>query len=138
MVSRREDEWNLLYVELRALLARFGTESAFGEKDYWLCDDDWGGRLHKVYVSRIRFLSPSLASGVQALLSKFPTWGVLFQLDVAVAVKLDVAVAVNKKAPPEGVVVYSHSIREDWNKSELFKLFGRDFLWADSKSLPHQ
>jgi hypothetical protein len=119
--DREEDEWSALYASLRSLLQRRGHESPFGEGDFWLVDDDWGGALQKVCVFRIAFLTPPLVVEVQELLrGRFPGWGVMFQLEIGGSTDV---------VPPEGLVVYHDRIDEAWNKAKLKAVLGEDFAW---------
>lgn len=123
MATKREAEWASLYTALRSVLVRHGRECPFGENgDFWLVDDDWGGKLQKVYVFKMRFLAPSLVADIQSLLlNSFREWGVLFALDVK---NSD-----GEKSAPEGIIVFASSVERHWQENELRKLFGPDFLW---------
>jgi hypothetical protein len=88
---------------------------------FWLVDDNWGGDLQKVCVGKIEFLTRELAREVQALLrDAFPNWGVMFQLEISVE---------GKAVPPEGIIVRSERIEEDWVKPDLARIFGPSFRW---------
>lgn len=76
-----DDEWWTLYRSLGAALSQFGEEDAFGNGDYWVVDDDYGGTSHKVCVSRLAFITPELIAAIQRLLSDMPHWRVLLQVD---------------------------------------------------------
>src|SRR3954462_7963829 len=80
----QEVQWQDLYKELKALLAAHGEESPFGNGDYWLFDDNWGGAMQKVCVFNIAFLDRALATEIQRLLCKTPfqKWGVMFALEL--------------------------------------------------------
>jgi hypothetical protein len=79
--SRGED-WKRLCPLLRGLLLQAGNESPYGEGDFWIVDDDWGGHLHKVCVYRIGFITRMLVDEVPVLARDFPDWGVMFQLEI--------------------------------------------------------
>src|SRR5262245_48185077 len=80
-MASREDEWAALYDALVETLGEFGKNDAFGEGDYWLVDDDWGGLLHKIVVSGPDFWSDQLQQRVRETLKGFPQWGLLVVFD---------------------------------------------------------
>ena len=57
--AQRAAEWNRLYQGVRRRLCEKGTESAFGDGDFWVVDDDWGDYLQKVYVFKMVIAHPS-------------------------------------------------------------------------------
>ena len=73
----REQRWVELYEELTSLMSKFGSENASGDGDYWVVDDDWGGRHQKICVTRHGFWSEKIREHVQQLLARsFPDWGI--------------------------------------------------------------
>jgi hypothetical protein len=120
----RAEDWKQLYPLLRSVLLQAGSESSFGDGDFWLVDDDWGGHLQKVCVFRIGFLTRRLVSDVQALLdNQFPDWGVMFQLEIKDS---------PESIPPEGLVVYADQVEEAWDAEQLARVFGKAFVFRFS------
>ena len=121
MPGIKQSEWRRLYARLRPLLTKHGKESPYGDGDFWLVDDDWGGELHKICVSNIRFLSRDVVKEIQNLLkTEFPSWGVMCQLEITNA-KL--------RVPPEGIVIYGDRVEEAWDPSMLRNVLGDAFRW---------
>ena len=121
----QQQYWDRLYESLRTVLSARGIESAFGDGDYWLVDDNWGEKLHKVCIFNIAYLTPELISQVQKVLSSSPEkgWGVIFSIDVK-----------NQGEPVPmvssiGITVYEDRIVEDWDKTKLRTLYGSKFRW---------
>lgn len=104
----RDEEWAALYESLRAALAKLGREDAFGDGDYWLVDDDYGGVAQKLCVHRLAFLDSSLVTTIQAVLTRFPGWHVLVQLEAEID---------GHPTPPEGIVIYPNHVEQHWDRS---------------------
>jgi hypothetical protein len=114
-------ETQALYESLSQLLSRRGTSDAFGKGDYWIVDDGWVPRSHKVCVFNVQFLTPQLAQEVQRLLSqKFPECTVWFQIEVAEP-GVDV--------PLPGIRVFADRIEHDWDLDKLRSIFKERFRW---------
>jgi CO dehydrogenase/acetyl-CoA synthase delta subunit len=82
--TAHDQEWISLYGALRDILSQFGTEDPYGDGDYWIVDDNWGDRSHKVEVSKIAFLTPMLIASVKGALQHYPSWRVLLQVNQTV------------------------------------------------------
>jgi len=77
MALSREERWNSLYERLLDALSSFGKNDAFGEGDYWVVDDDWGGQHQKLCITSPRFWSDSVRDQIrQTLADSFADWGV--------------------------------------------------------------
>jgi len=120
----RATEWKALYDELRPVLEKYGREDPLGDADYWVVDDDWGSPQHKVCVTRVSFLTRSLALEVQRLLRRYSLpWEVLFSFD-----KDD-----PRRDPSDlGITVRKADIEECWNVERMAKAFGSEFKWRPS------
>ena len=117
----QEKQWSALYERLLEVLRRRGVESPFGDADFWVVDDDWGGNLQKVCIFRAPFLTRELVQEVQNILqSEFPDWGVMFQLEIGGSTDL---------VPPEGITVYRSRIEQAWDKTKLREVLGDEFCW---------
>lgn len=106
--------------EVGRVLAAHGKEDPYGNGDYWIVD--WiSAASCKVCVWRIRFLTPSLVEEVQGLLRReLPGSDVMFQLEL---------VDEPEELPPCGIFVTKDRIQQDWDRSQLRRLFGSDFKW---------
>ena len=72
-------DWRALYEQLLETLAEFGKNDPFGtEGDYWLIDDPWEGRTHKIEVVNPDFWSDAVHQRIrQTLANSFPHWGLV-------------------------------------------------------------
>jgi len=100
-VSRQELEWAQLYALLGKSLSQFGRHGAFGEADYYLVDDNWGCRQHKLYISNLKMLSPHIVKVLQNDLTGFPDWEIIVAVDIASAREL---------WPKMGLIIKAHEI----------------------------
>jgi hypothetical protein len=106
-VSSRDEEWRRLYRDIRSVLAKFGTEDAYGEADYWVVDDDYGDTMQKVCVHRESILSPVLIKSLQAALMTFPVWRVMLQMEFPIS---------GVPYASSGVIVHRDGVEEHWDK----------------------
>lgn len=110
--EERDQQWSSLHEVLRQTLAPFGIESAFGEGDYWLLDDDYGDTTQKVCVWRPSFLSSELIELIQQVLSQYSQWRVMIQLELEVNGSVDSS---------NGFVVYPDRVISHWvTQAEVF------------------
>jgi len=118
----QEREFHALYSGLKQVLARFGSEDAFGAADYWLVDDYYRAKIQRVSVSRISFLTRECVEAVQQLLAhRYPSWSATFALDL-----------LRKDAPGHetGVIAFSDHIEERWDRDLLVRTYGKQFKWG--------
>ena len=104
----RDEEWASLYESLKTALAQLGREDAFGDGDYWLVDDDYGGTAQKLCVHKLTYLSSPLIATIQAALKRFPGCHVLVQLETEID---------GQPTPPEGIVIYPNHVEQHWDRS---------------------
>jgi hypothetical protein len=72
-MASREQEWEELYDQLRDALAEFGTNDAFGNGEYWVLDDDYGGYHQKICIGDVNFWTPRMEKKIRDILVKhFP------------------------------------------------------------------
>ena len=72
----RNVEWAQPCEALVTVSAKHGTNDAFGDGDYWVVDDDWGGYHQKICVTRNGFWTNEIQAVVQrALADNFQNWG---------------------------------------------------------------
>ena len=67
-MATREQEWEALYDKLRMALAEDGKNDPYGEGDYWIVDDDWGGYHQKVCITNPKFWSLSAEKKISGIL----------------------------------------------------------------------
>jgi hypothetical protein len=103
----RDKEWAPLYESLKKSLAQLGQEDAFGDGDYWLVDDDYGGTAQKLCIHKLTYLSSHLIATIQTVLKSFPAWHVLVQLETEID---------GQPTPPEGIVVYPNHVEQHWDR----------------------
>jgi hypothetical protein len=69
--------WETVYAALKSALISFGKDDAFGDGDYWLIDDEWGGQFQKLCVTSCELDSSDLIRALQHCLLMFADWGVI-------------------------------------------------------------
>ena len=118
------DEWRSSYNDILKILEKHGKNDAFGEGDFWLLDDNWGGGPHRLYISNVSVLTRELVEELMVLLSneKYLGWQIM--------VILDLKSPTNEEIPPEGLIVSGTLIQEFWDKEKLRSLFGEKFRWS--------
>lgn len=97
--EKQAAEWAALYDLLIGALASYGKNDAFGEGDYWVLDDDYGWRSHKVYFWQLEMLRPEIVKAMQGLLDRFPDWSIVVALDVN-----------DQNWPNMGLIIRKHEI----------------------------
>ena len=118
---KEESETRALYAALSQLLSVRGSSNPFGEGDYWIVDDSWVPRSHKVCIFDIEFLTPKLVDEVQQLLKeRFSQCEVWFQIEVDNP---------NVKIPLSGIRVFAERIEHDWDRERLRSIFNEKFAW---------
>jgi len=117
--AKQDTEWRLLYAKLSALLESAGEPDPYGNGDYWLVDDNWGSRQHKLCVFRIEALTTTLIEEIQKILKPFGReWELLVALDLQ-----------DKRytGGPEGMVVTADRVRELWDRRLLKEQLGYEY-----------
>jgi hypothetical protein len=119
MTTKQEGDWAALYDALQEVLSRHGAEDPYGDADYWLVDDNWGGEEHKVSISKMSFLTQAVVDDIQELLRKnYPKWAVLLALDIAKN---------GHRVQDQGIEVRADRIVNELNKQQLRDIFGTEF-----------
>ena len=82
MLSKTE-EWEALYERLLEILSEYGENFSFDEEfDYFVIDDEYGDRHHKIEVINPDFWSDNIQQRIrEILLTSFPAWGVFVVFD---------------------------------------------------------
>jgi hypothetical protein len=78
----RDKIWSDLYKRVRAVLARYGKEDAFGRGDFLLVDDNYGWRRQIVNIFTLKMLNAEIIAELRALLDKLPDWEIVYAVDV--------------------------------------------------------
>ena len=102
--SEQERVWGILYARIENILRRFGKSDCCGHADYWLLDDNWGPKQHKLYITNLNMLAPNIVKLLQAALADFPDW------EIVAAVALD---GPGKSWPEMGLIIRAHEIVDD-------------------------
>jgi hypothetical protein len=117
----QKNEWLMLYEILRTLLLKQGEESPFGEGDFWLVDENWGGSLQKICIFKMAFLTKLLVNDIREMLGQsFPSWGVMVQLEI---------IHEETSIGPEGMVIFHDRVEVAWDTANMKRCFGSDFDW---------
>ena len=74
--------WEILYVRLKDILDEFGREDWRGHADYWIVSDNWGTSQHKLYITNLDLLAPSVVKLLQNALVEFPGWEIVVAVDL--------------------------------------------------------
>jgi hypothetical protein len=98
---QQNKNWSLIYDELVPLMARFGVDDAFGEGDYWILDDNWGPKQHKICVFNLDILRPEVVYALQNIIRNFSDWSVVVAVDVP---------GKEEVWPPMGLIIREHEI----------------------------
>jgi hypothetical protein len=111
---KQERVWDILYERISHLMQKFGVEDGFGEADYWIVDDNWGSRQHKITVNKLNLLRPQIIKLLQGTLTDFPNW------EIVIAVSLR---GPGESWPDMGLIVRAHEIIDGLNR----QYFPREF-----------
>lgn len=99
--TEQERVWGILYARLEKILGQYGKSDFLFHRDYWLLDDNWGPKQHKLYITDLKMLSPQIVKLLQAALVDFPDWEIV------------VAVALDDSWPEMGLIIRPHEIIDD-------------------------
>jgi hypothetical protein len=102
--TEQERVWGILYARLEKILRQFGESDYLGHADYWLLDDNWGPKQHKLYITNLSILAPEIVKRLQAALAEFPDW------EIVAAVALD---GPGKSWPEMGLTIRANEIVDD-------------------------
>jgi hypothetical protein len=80
---QQERDFPILYEAAEKFLGQFGVERAASDGDFWVVDDNYGPKQHKIYFNNLKMLAPPIVYGLQQLLNDFPDW------DWVVAISID-------------------------------------------------
>ena len=118
--ERQGVEWKALYERIKALLARWGVEDAFGKGDYLIFDDNYGFNRQSIEIHKLSMLKVPLIQQLRSLLVTFPGWEIVIAVDIPG----------NEHWPPMGFTIRNKEIidglRREYLPEELrfFKIPG--------------
>jgi len=112
--TEQERVWGILYARLEKILRQFGRSDYLGHADYWLLDDNWGPRQHKVFITNLKMLAPKIVKLLQAALAEFPDW------EIVAAVALD---GPGQSWPEMGLTIRASDIVDDLQRQYFPKKF---------------
>ncbi len=112
--SEQERIWEALYVRLRELLQKHGREEYRGRADYWVLNDNWGTRQHKIFVNNLNLLKPPIISSIQQIIAAAPGW------EVVIAVYLR---GISESWPDMGLTIRPHEIIDGLQRQYFPKEF---------------
>ena len=101
------------------LLESAGEPDPYGDGDYWLVDDNWGSRQHKLCVFRIEAITSVLIDEIRKILKPFRAeWEVLVALDLK-----------DKRytGGPEGMLIKAAGVEELWDRRLLKQQLGYEY-----------
>ena len=107
-------EWDVLYARLEEILRQFGKEDWLGRADYWIVDDNWGPRQHRLYINNLNLLAPPIVKLLQAALAEFPDWEIVTSVSLGDS---------SKSWPTMGLTIRAHEIIDDLKREYFPKEF---------------
>ena len=110
----QERDWQILHDDITRVLDPFGRKDAFGKCDYWLVDDNYGPRRHRLEIQNLDLFQIDILRQLQTVLAAYPDWCITIQVDVPGKEKL---------WPGMGVIVYSDEIVDELQRDFLPERF---------------
>ena len=110
----QERDWQILHDAITRVLDKFGRKNAFGDGDYWLVDDNYGTRRHRLEVQNLDLFRIDILRQLQATLAGFADWCITVQVDV---------LGKEKIWPGMGVIVYEDEIVDELQREFLPERF---------------
>ena len=111
-----EGEFKRCYIDMRETCKPYGENDNRGNGDYWVMDDDYGCRQHRLYINNLELLRTPLVEELYDLVrTKWPEWSIMF------------IIAIEDHWPDMGMIIEADGIKDDLQ---------RKFFPADYQSLP--
>ncbi len=82
--TEKSKKFDAVYEALIDRLSSFGVNSAYGQGDYWVVDDDYGDDVLRIHVFQPGFWSNEVLSAVDTTLRDFPGWRVDARAEMAI------------------------------------------------------
>jgi hypothetical protein len=121
----QDREWHILHDRITEVLDRYGHKDPFGNGDYWLVDDNWGQRRHRLEIQNPALVRPQVVVALQAALADYPDWEINAGLYLG---KTD------WPASGMGLVIYSDEIIDELQRKYLPEEF-RDLRYPGARRL---
>ena len=120
-IKTDRDEWLTLYNAVRAVCARHGIEDPFGDADFWVVDDNWGGVTQKIIVSSAKFLTPQLVRQLSQCIIDTQLQG------AQIIVILEIRYRKSRLPKMMGLLIGSQGATEEWDIDLLRSKLGNEF-----------
>ena len=99
--AEQERIWDILYARISGMMKRFGKEDGREPGDYWIVDDNWGSKQHKIMFYSLKMLQPDIVRALQRVLIDYPAWEIVVALYIR---------AMGETWPDMGLIVRAHEI----------------------------
>lgn len=109
-----DQTWNALYRAIVDFLKPYGKEDACGNGDYWVVEDDYGGRRQTIDVFNLKMFDVEIIRGLRRLLENLPGWDIALVLDTP---------GVGETIPFMGVTIRKHEIIDGLQRQYLPERF---------------
>ena len=119
----RDQIWEDLYKRVLDLLSRYGKESATGDGDFLVVDDNYSWRRQIVNIFTLKMLTANIIAELRSLLDKLPDWEIVYALDIP---------GKEKEWPPMGVTIRKKEIIDGLQRKYLPDSF-RSFVIPGSR-----
>ena len=113
-------DWQILHDEITRVLDGFGRKDAFGRGDYWLVDDNYGPRRHRLEFQNLDLFQVDILRQLQDVLRGFHDWRMTIQVDVP---------GTESTWPGMGLIVYADEIIDELQRDFLPARF-RDLVFG--------
>jgi hypothetical protein len=121
---KQEQDFPVLYAAAEKFLSQFGKEDGSADGDFWVVDDNYGCKQHKICFNNLRMLAPPIVYGLQGLLENYPDWDWV------------VAITVQDRLPPiwpeMGLIIRKHEIIDGLQR-QYFPPEYRDIQYRGSR-----
>lgn len=102
--------WNGLYRKVVDLFSQYGVESAVGNGDFWVVEDNHGLKQIVVNPFNLALLKPEIVAELQRYLYAFPGWEIVIALDIP---------GKEDEWPSMGLIVRKHEIIDGLQREYL-------------------
>jgi hypothetical protein len=116
----QERDWHVLHDAITRALDRFGKKNAFGDGEYWLVDDNYGPRRHRLEFQNLDLFRIDILRQLQAVLADYPDWWITIRAD---------GPGKERIWPGMGVIIYQDEIVDELRREFLPERF-RDTIFG--------
>jgi hypothetical protein len=105
-------EWNELYSKLVTFFRERGRESATGDGDFWVLDDNYSDRwfTQMVYLFSLNLLDVAIIAELRQMLQELPNWEIVLVVDIPEK---------EGEWPPMGLTIRRHEIIDGLSRDHL-------------------